>query len=268
MTKTPLIQVDAFTAEAFRGNPAAVCLLREEASASWMQAVATEMNLSETAFPLRRAGNDFSLRWFTPSVEVPLCGHATLATAHVLWEEGLGPPAEPITFHAKGGVLAAHREADWIRLNFPALPLEECAVPSGLVEALGCRPVSLSENQFPTYLAELASEKAVRELEPDLGRLRREGSGRCIVTARSDSPACDFVSRFFAPGIGIDEDPVTGSAHCSLGPYWAEHLGKTELVGHQVSRRGGVVKVRVSGDRVDLLGQAVTVLRGDLTVAP
>ncbi|UCC30955.1 MAG: PhzF family phenazine biosynthesis protein [Phycisphaerales bacterium] len=262
--KIPIIQVDAFTNEPFRGNPAGVCLLRQETNAEWMQAVAAEMNLPETAFLLRREGSDFSIRWFTPTVEVPLCGHGTLASAHVLWSEDIVSRDESITFHPQDGLLSADREGEWIRLDFPALITEECAIPDGLADALGCEPVRVSQNPLPTYLAELDSEKTIRELEPDFDRLRTVGHGVCIVTSRSDSEVCDFVSRFFAPAIGISEDPVTGAAHCSLGPYWTERLDKTELVGHQVSRRGGVVKVRVRGDRVDLLGQAVTVIRGDL----
>ncbi len=263
--KIPIVQVDAFTSEPFRGNPAGVCLLREEATAGWMQAVAAEMNLSETAFLLRRAEGDFSIRWFTPTVEVPLCGHATLASAHVLWEDKVVSPTEPIIFHAQDGVLTAAREGDWIRLDFPALPVEESPVPVDLAEALGFEVLSVYRNRFPAFLVELDSEKAVRDLQPDIARLRDAEFNVCIVTARSDSAACDFVSRFFGPGVGIDEDPATGAAHCSLGPFWAERLGKTELVGHQVSKRGGVVKVRVHGDRVDILGQAVTVIRGELT---
>ena len=260
----PIIQVDAFTAEPFRGNPAAVCLLREEATAEWMQAVAAEMNLSETAFVRRRGDGDFSLRWFTPTVEVPLCGHATLASAHVVWEEKLVAPDDPITFHTKSGKLTARREADWIRLDFPALPVEPCAAPAGLAEALGCSFESVHRNEFGTYLAVLDSEKAVRDVQPDFARLRAIEAGVCIVTARSESGSFDFVSRFFAPGLGIDEDPVTGAAHCSLAPYWGQRLGKTELVGHQISKRGGVVRVRARGDRVDVLGQAVTVMRGEM----
>lgn len=263
-TTIPIIQVDAFTAEPFRGNPAAVCLLRKEAPVSWMQAVAAEMNLSETAFLLRRGDGDYSLRWFTPTTEVPLCGHATLSSAHVLWEEQHVWQDDPITFHAQQGILKAGREADWICLDFPALPVEEAATPPGLAEALRAEPASVHRNPHGVYLADLESEDSVRTLQPDLARLRTVGGGTCIVTARSDSGSCDFVSRFFAPGLGIDEDPVTGAAHCSLAPYWAGLLGKTELVGHQVSKRGGVVKVRVRGDRVKLLGQAITVFRAEL----
>jgi PhzF family phenazine biosynthesis protein len=229
-----------------------------------MQAVAAEMNLSETAFVKHRANSDFSIRWFTPTVEVPLCGHATLASAHILWEQELVPDERPITFHGQEGPLTAHREADWICLDFPALPVEESAAQVDLSDALGYQPVSIHRNRFGTYLLELGSEKTVRELRPDFGRLRDSACDVCIATARSDSDLYDFVSRFFGPGMGIDEDPVTGAAHCSLAPYWAERLGKSELVGHQVSQRGGVVRVRLHGDRVDLLGQALTVMRGEM----
>ncbi|HUU84833.1 MAG TPA: PhzF family phenazine biosynthesis protein [Phycisphaerae bacterium] len=259
---TPLIQVDAFTSEPFGGNPAAVCVLREEAAEAWMQSIATEMNLSETAFVVPRGPNDFGLRWFTPTVEVPLCGHATLASAHALWEEKLASPDEPITFHTQSGRLTAGRESDWICLDFPALPVEECTLPLGITEALGARPLGVYRDSFHKYLVEVGSEDVVRNLQPDPAKLLGAGMDACIVTAPSDSGACDFVSRFFAPGLGIDEDPVTGAAHCTLTPFWSQRLGKTELVGHQVSKRGGVVKVRARGDRVDLLGQAVTVMRG------
>lgn len=264
MTHIRMFQVDSFTKEAFRGNPAGVCLIQDAVSESWMQAVAAEMNLAETAFLLRRQENEHSIRWFTPTVEVPLCGHATLASAHVLWEEKLASAEKPITFHPQDGLLTAYREADWIRLDFPALPVEELEIPVGLSEALGCRPKSIHRNNFPAYLVELDSRSAVRALEPDFGELRRGEFDPCIVTALDDSGSCDFVSRFFAPGLGIDEDPVTGGAHCSLAPFWAERLGKTELVGHQLSKRGGVVRVRTRGDRVDLLGQAVTIMRGEI----
>jgi PhzF family phenazine biosynthesis protein len=259
-----IVQIDAFTCEPFHGNPAAVCLLHEEADVTWMQAVAAEMNLAETAFLLRRESNEFSIRWFTPTVEVPLCGHATLASAHMLWSEGLVSRDETITFHPRDGLLTARRQGEWIRMDFPALPLDKCEMPDDLADTLGARPLTVLRNQFPAHLVELDSEKTVRELQPDISRMRNSEFSVCIVTARSDSPGYDFVSRFFAPGVGIDEDPVTGGAHCSLGPYWAKRLGKTELVGHQVSKRGGVVKVRVGEDGVELLGQAVTVMRGEM----
>ncbi|UCE59485.1 MAG: PhzF family phenazine biosynthesis protein [Phycisphaerales bacterium] len=257
-------QVDSFTREPFRGNPAGVCLLPEVAEVEWMQAVASEMNLAETAFLVRREGNDFSIRWFTPTVEVPLCGHATLASAHILWSEAVVSENESITFHPESGLLTTSREGEWIRMDFPALPLETSEVPDGLADTLGAQPLAVLRNQFPAYLVELDSEKTVRELQPNISRMRDSESNVCIVTARGDSQAYDFVSRFFAPGVGIDEDPVTGGAHCSLGPYWAERFGITELVGQQVSKRSGTVKVRVRGDRVDLLGQAVTVMRAEM----
>ncbi len=255
--------MDAFAAEPFQGNPAGVCLLREEASDPWMQSVAMEMNLSETAFIWPR-GNEFSIRYFTPLVEIPLCGHATLAGAHVLWEEDRVSPAEPIVFHAREDRLEAGREADWIRLDFPAKPVIDAEIPGGLEEALCAESRALFRWPEMGYLVELESESAVRDLEPDLGLLCKGKYGGVIVTARCESGPYDFVSRFFAPEIGIDEDPVTGVAHCGLGPYWAERLGRVEMLGYQASRRGGVVKVRVKGERVELLGRAVTVIRGSL----
>jgi PhzF family phenazine biosynthesis protein len=258
-----LYQVDAFTRDIFKGNPAGVCLLDAPASEAWMQSVGAEMNLSETAFLSPQDGG-YLIRYFTPEVEVELCGHATLASAHVLWEEGLAKPGEPIRFQSMVGGLTAEREQDWLRLDFPADPVVPRTLPDGLSEFLGATPLSAWEGRLNACLVELESEDHLRFLRPSFEHLRRLELGGLIVTARAASPACDFVSRFFAPDFGIDEDPVTGVAHCSLGPYWAERLDKTELVGHQVSRRGGVVKVRVRADRVHLLGQAVTVIRGDL----
>jgi predicted PhzF superfamily epimerase YddE/YHI9 len=261
-----IIQVDAFTAEPFRGNPAGVCLLDRWAPEGWMLAVAAEMNLSETAF-LVRQGAGFDIRYFTPTVEVSLCGHATLASAHVLWEEGVVTKSETIAVRAKGGQLAAGREGEWIRLDFPALPASPVAIPEGLAEALGAEVLSAHRAWEDGYLVELRTIESVRKLEPDFARLRIYGP--IIATARGTHKAgCDFASRFFAPGLGIDEDPVTGVAHCSLAPYWAERLDKAEMVGHQLSRRGGVVRVRARGKRVDILGQAVTVLGGEMLGPP
>ena len=270
--RIPLLQVDAFTAEALRGNPAAVCLLNDRTPApepAWMQAVAAEMNLSETAFVRRRppgpgGAAEFDLRWFTPAVEVPLCGHATLASAHVLWSEGVVAPATPLAFHSASGLLTARREGDWIGLDFPAYTPKPLAAPEGLAAALGAEPVGVYRDELGYWLAEFDSAARVRALRPDFARFQAAGVASCTVTAAGDTPECDFVSRFFAPGFGIDEDPVTGSAHCGLGPFWAARLRCNDLTGHQVSKRGGVVKVRVRGGRVELLGQAVTVLRGEL----
>jgi len=257
-----IFQVDAFTDKAFAGNPAAVCILTEPRDEAWMQNMAREMNLSETAF-LRKQTDGFGLRWFTPAVEVALCGHATLASAHVLWETGLLAPQEEARFHTKSGLLMAKRKGDWIELNFPATPDEPATSPPRLEEALGVKPRYVGKSRFD-YLLELDTEETVRTLKPDLGLLRALQVRGVMVTSRATSPGFDFVSRFFAPGSGIDEDPVTGSAHCCLGPFWSKRLGKNELIAYQASRRGGTVRVRVSGDRVYLSGQAVTILRGEL----
>lgn len=259
----PIVQVDAFTARPFAGNPAAVCLLPAAAEAMWMQEVAREMNLSETAF-LHRADDGFALRWFTPEVEVDLCGHATLASAHVLWEDGHLAPDEEARFHTRSGLLTCRREEDgWITMDFPAKPEREGEPPAGLERALGAAPVHVRWSHFD-LLVELGSEEDVRALRPDLGLLASVQARGVIVTARATTEGFDFVSRFFAPRVGVDEDPVTGSAHCVLAPFWSRRLGKAEMVGFQASRRGGVVRVRAAGDRVHLGGQAVTVLRGEL----
>lgn len=263
-SETTLVQVDAFTREMFKGNPAAVCLLRKPVDKSWMQDVAAEMNLSETSFLLRRSSRAFGLRWFTPKVEVDLCGHATLASAHVLWEDGLAPPDAVLLFETRSGVLRAVRHADWIELDFPAEPPQPAEPPSELVAALGVKPRYVGRNRFD-YLLEVDSEADVRAVTPDFTALRRLGGRGFIVTSRASGGGFDFVSRFFAPACGIDEDPVTGSAHCCLGPYWGQCLDRDSLTGYQASTRGGVVKVRVAGDRVHLGGQAVTVFRTTLS---
>lgn len=257
-----IVQVDAFTSEPFRGNPAGVCVLDRWAPEAWMQAVAGEMNLSETAFLVRR-GEGFEIRYFTPKIEVPLCGHATLASSHLLWEEGLVSPGEGIALRAKGGNLSAGREGKWVRLDFPAIPAVRAETPDGLSKALGAEILGAYQSWENGYLVELDGVTAVRGLEPDYTRLRQFGPIN-VTAAGGGEEGCDFVSRFFAPSLGIDEDPVTGVAHCSLAPFWAERLGKDEMVGHQLSRRGGVVRVRARGERVDILGQAVTVMRGEI----
>ena len=262
MSGIPMWQLDAFADRPFRGNPAAVFLLSDDRDASWMQAVASEMNLAESAF-LRQESDGFRLRWFTPAVEVDLCGHATLASAHVLWTTGVVAADEPIRFHTRSGVLTATRNRELIELDFPATPADACRPPSSLLEALGVEPTFVGKTSFDSFLV-VETADVVRSLRPDFRRLAEVPNRGVIVTAASDDPRCDFISRFFAPAAGIDEDPVTGSAHCCLGPYWSEQLGKVELVGYQASSRGGVVKVRVSGDRVILSGKAVTVLSGEL----
>jgi PhzF family phenazine biosynthesis protein len=267
----PLFQVDAFTSRPFAGNPAAVCLLDAPAPEGWMQQVASEMNLSETAFVDRHeSGPGFRLRWFTPKVEVDLCGHATLAAAHVLWESGRLPGGAAAVFQTRSGILSARRDGGWIELDFPATPVRDEPVPpqerEALAAALGADILFAGRSRFDV-LAQVGSEQEVRALAPDFRRLAALPVRGVIVTAPSDLPDFDFVSRFFAPQSGVDEDPVTGSAHCCLGPFWAAKLSKSDLVAHQVSARGGVVRVRVSGARVALLGQAVTVLRGELLTA-
>ena len=232
-----------------------------------MQAIAAEMNLSETAF-VHPLNDGFSLRWFTPATEVELCGHATLASAHALWSEGMVIENEPIHFQTKSGLLTCTSEGSFVQLDFPATPAEEGEPPVGLLEALDIRPSFVGESKFDK-LMHVESERDVRALKPDfarLGEILSEISPRSvIVTSTSDDPRFDFVSRCFAPGVGIDEDPVTGSAHCCLGPYWSDRLGKTELIGFQASSRGGTVRVSVNGDRVVLGGNAVTVMRGELS---
>lgn len=260
-----IYQVDAFTDRPFAGNPAGVCPLPAFPDASWMQAVAREMNVAETAFVVRREepGAEYDLRWFTPAVEVALCGHATLAAAHLLWEIGAAGAEEPIRFHTLSGPLGAARAGEWVELDFPAEPPAPLAGPPDLTEILGAVPVWVGANRFD-LVAELADEATVRGLAPDLRRIQALPYRGVQVTARAATPGFDFVSRFFAPAAGVDEDPVTGSAHCCLGPYWSGRLGKNPLLAYQASARGGVVRVETAGERVKLGGQAVTVLRGEL----
>lgn len=257
-----IYQVDAFTDRPFTGNPAGVCILPEEASEEWMQAVAAEMNLSETAF-LRPIEDGYGLRWFTPSAEVELCGHATLASAHVLWETGQLSPGREARFQTLSGLLTARRVGSRIEMDFPAEPASACQSPAGLEEALAIRPVFVGRNRMD-YLLEVASETELLSLEPDFGLLRRvEGRG-FIVTSIPSTEDLDFVSRFFAPAMGVDEDPVTGSAHCCLGPFWGARLGKKEMKARQVSRRGGELTVKLAEERVLLSGSAITVMRCEL----
>jgi predicted PhzF superfamily epimerase YddE/YHI9 len=255
-------QVDAFTDHPYAGNPAAVCLLPSPADPVWMQRVAREMNLAETAFLVRRQ-DGFDLRWFTPVVEVGLCGHATLASAHVLWEEQHLERGREARFHTKSGVLSASQNGDLIWLDFPATPDRQAPVPPELYRGLDAPIRHVGRTAFD-YLVELESDRSVRSVSPDLAVLASLGTRGVIVTARSDDPKYDFVSRFFAPGAGIAEDAVTGSAHCGLAPFWAARLGKQEMIGYQASERGGIVRVRLQGDRVLLGGHAVTVLHGEL----
>lgn len=257
-----ITQVDAFTSKPFAGNPAGVCLLTEPRDDAWMQNVAAEMNLAETAFLLHRP-DGYGLRWFTPVAEVDLCGHATLASAHVLWERGALGPEETARFHTKSGLLTAVRREDWIEMDFPTTPDEAVEAPEGLEEALGAALLYIGRTSFD-YLVELDSEETVRELVPDLRFIATLGTRGVVVTSRSSDPKFDFVSRYFAPAYGIDEDPVTGSAHCALTPFWAKQLNKTFFLARQLSARGGILKLELRGDRVGISGQSVTVIRGEL----
>lgn len=258
----PIFVVDAFTERPFAGNPAAVCLLDQPAEAIWMQTVAAEMNLSETAF-LWPEGDGFRLRWFTPAVEVDLCGHATLASAHILWQSRRLKENEPARFHTRSGLLTASIQNDGIWLDFPAKPAIPCPDEHGVAAALDVQPLFVGINGMD-YLIEVDSEATLRALRPDFARLLAIPVRGVIITSRPAGGDFDFVSRFFAPAAGIMEDPVTGSAHCCLAPFWGARLGKPELIGYQASARGGVVRVRLREARVDLGGRAVTVLRGEL----
>lgn len=259
---TDLWLIDAFADAPFSGNPAAVCMLPGHRPDAWQQSLAAEMNQAETAFLSTRDG-DWGLRWFTPRVEVDLCGHATLASAHFLWESGRLPRTVPARFHTRSGLLTAESDGDWIVLDFPRTTPEEAPAPSGLIDALGCKATWTGRSRFDVFV-EVDSAETVRTLDPDLVRLAEADARGIIVTARGDSKGVDFVSRFFAPRVGVPEDPVTGSAHCALAPYWADRLGQPKLTGHQASPRGGMVRVETRGDRVLLGGKARTVLRGEL----
>ncbi len=288
----PIYKVDAFTDKPFAGNPAGVCILPRKISEDWMKAVAREMNLSETAFllPLDDSAKDpkaakddksddtqvgkvsktgkssqlFSLRWFTPVTEVDLCGHATLASAHILWETGRLLPDQQARFHTRSGMLTADIRGDWIEMNFPSKPEQPATIPIDFPSVLGVQPKYVGRNQFD-YLVEVENETMLREMKPDFVRLGKMPVRGVIVTCLPDDPTkYDFMSRFFAPAVGVNEDPVTGSAHTCLGWFWGKRLGKTEMTAYQASARGGIVKVRLAGDRVFLSGQAVTVLRGEI----
>jgi PhzF family phenazine biosynthesis protein len=259
--KLDIYQVDAFTREAFHGNPAAVVPLDEWLPAETMLAIAAENNLAETAFFVRK-GDRFELTWFTPEIEIDLCGHATLASAYVIWNE-LGFDGDKIEFDTpKSGTLTVTRDGELMTLDFPSRPAEETDEPEGLAQALGGSPQKVLKSR--DYLAVFDTEAEVLALRPDFRAISALGVHAVIVTAPGD--ISDFVSRFFAPSVGVDEDPVTGSAHCTLIPYWAEQLGKTELYARQVSKRGGELFCMLEGDRVKIAGNAVLYLKGEIYV--
>jgi PhzF family phenazine biosynthesis protein len=257
-------QVDAFTQEPFAGNPAVVCLLEEALDSRAMQNIAKEMNLSETAF-LKKQADGYSLRWFTPGAEVDLCGHATLASAHVLWEQGILRLDEQTVFHTRSGVLTAENDEGLIRMDFPALEYEPAAATGELVEALGIEPIeTVGFGRKLLFLVE--NEDEVYQLQPDFSALKKMPGRGVVITSASRSEEYDFISRYFAPWVGVDEDPVTGSNHCCLGPYWGEKLEKQTLTAFQASERGGVIEIELLGERVSLGGHAVTVLRGEFLI--
>jgi len=261
-----IYQIDAFTDQPFHGNPACVCILDQPHSDAWMQALSAEMNLSETAFLLKQP-DGFGLRWFTPTKEVSLCGHATLASAHILWEDGHVPHTEKIEFHTQSGLLTIRKNGPWTEMDFPTRLVSPADPNPELNQALGITPIHTSKRPLEkgaTYLLEVETEEVVRAMAPDFARLLVTDARTVIVTSRSRDSAYDFVSRFFGPAIGINEDPVTGSAHCYLAPYWGARLNKQILLGLQVSKRQGLVGCQWQNERVLLRGQAVTIFKGYL----
>jgi len=260
-----IYQVDAFTSEPFKGNPAGVCILDYEPSVTWMQNIAMEMNLSETAFVI--PGKDCRIiRFYTPEAEIHLCGHATLSASHILYETGIVKSAEVIRFSSKAGELRVKKHNEWIVMNFPVYKLEKMAIPAEFERVTGTKPQELYRAGYGWTLALLNDESEVRDLRPVFSLMKNSEFGDLIVTAPSSDPAYDFCVRCFAPALGIDEDPVTGSAHCALVPFWNGKTGRTDFVSHQVSKRSGVLKVSLKGERVEISGQAKTIFKADLFV--
>lgn len=260
-----IYHVDAFTNKPFKGNPAGVCILEKEPETSWMQNIAMELNLSETAFVFSDSQNR-NIRFYTPESEIELCGHATLSASHIIYETGIVKPDAPIEFHSKAGKLIIRKESEWITMNFPAYPLEIIEVPEMFQKLTGIRPVELYRSGFGWTLALLKNEDEIRALSPDFGAMKNSEFGDLIVTAPSSDPSFDFCVRCFAPALGINEDPVTGSAHCALVPFWNSRTGKTTFISHQVSKRGGILRVALKSERVEISGQAITVLKAELTI--
>lgn len=260
-----IYHVDAFTSEPFKGNPAGVCLLVNQPSMEWMQNIAMEMNLSETAFVFPADGIR-NIRFFTPEAEVDLCGHATLSASHIIYETKSAGEDEEIRFSSKAGILAVRKKGDWITMNFPLYPLEKRDIPADFARLTGKKPLGLYRAGYGWTLALLGDEEEVRSISPDFQAMRHSEFGDLIVTAPSSDPAFDFCVRCFAPALGINEDPVTGSAHCALVPFWNGKTGKTRFVSHQVSKRGGILKVELTGNRVEIAGQAITVYRAELSL--
>jgi PhzF family phenazine biosynthesis protein len=260
-----IYQVDAFTTEPFKGNPAGVCILDYEPSVQWMQNIAMEMNLSETAFIF--PGKDCRMiRFFTPEIEVPLCGHATLSASHILYEANMVNADEEISLLAKAGMLKVCKSGGWITMNFPSYPVKRVPVPIEFEQVVGVKPLEFYESSNGWTLALLSDEQIIRDMKPDFKAMKNSKFGDLMVTAISSDKEYDFCLRFFAPALGIDEDPVTGSAHCALVPFWNMKTGRNDFISHQVSKRSGILKVSLKGDRVEISGQAKTILKGELYV--
>ncbi|MCU0455823.1 MAG: PhzF family phenazine biosynthesis protein [Bacteroidales bacterium] len=264
-TAKKIYQVDAFTTEPFRGNPAGVCILEQDMPEEWMQNVGAEMNLSETAFVVS-GGPSYKIRYFSPEMEIPLCGHATLSAAHILYETAAAAPEKEIRFLSRAGELIVRKDGDWITMNFPAYKLDRIEIPEILTKVLGTRPEEVYMTGHGWTFVLLREEKEIRSLNPDFRLMIRSGFGDMIVTSPSDDRKYDFCVRCFAPALGINEDPVTGSAHCALVPFWHSRTGRREFVSHQVSRREGILKVTYMEERVEISGQARTIITGELFV--
>ncbi|TDL84755.1 PhzF family phenazine biosynthesis protein [Vibrio vulnificus] len=256
--------INTFTDQPFKGNPAAVCLLTGEMDSEWMQRMAKEINMPVTAF-IHFHKAEWQLRWFTPSIEIPICGHGTLASSFFLWGKGYVSRDRPIVYQTKSGLLTARFVDGMVQLEFPSLIEQETAAPELLIKALGVVPVYVGQNKWD-YLVEVQSEEIVRNIKPDIDSIAQLPIRGIIVTSRSDSSEYDFVSRFFSPAQGLDEDHVTGSAHCCLGPYWKRKLDKSIFIAYQASERGGLLKVEVTEDTVKLSGHAVTIFEGNVNI--
>ncbi len=260
-----IFQVDAFTDQPFKGNPAGVMIVDENFPTEMMQNLSMEMNLSETAFVIPHE-NNFRIRYFTPTNEVPLCGHATLSAAHILYETGLKNKDETISFEARGGKLSVSKQGDYISMNFPVYSLERIEIHPDFRSIIGFQPVEMYKSMYDWIIAVASSEKEITDSTPDFGKMKATGLGHLIITARGEQPDRDFVVRCFAPSLGIDEDPVTGSAHCALTPLWHEKTGKTSFDSLQVSKRSGRLKVSLSDERVIIRGKALTVFQAELNI--
>ena len=263
--KQIIYQVDAFTSDPFKGNPAGVCILDKEMSDEWMQNIAAEMNLSETAF-ISGGKDEYKIRFFTPESEITLCGHATLSSAHIMFETGIVKKDEVITFSSKAGILKIRFLDGWVVMNFPAYDLKQAQIPQDICNYIVITPLEFYRTDHGWTFVLLRNEEEVLNLSPDFKAMRNSEYGDMIVTAPSSDPRYDFCVRCFAPALGIDEDPVTGSAHCALVPFWNKKTGKKEFVSHQVSKRGGILKVSLHGERVEIAGQAVTIFKAELLI--